>query len=288
MNPKLECVRKLLVYLPLLLLALVCVNATGQSVQVNFANPVVTTANSTPAAGVWYIDRFAPCGFSSPDIAPDGTRNTLEESICTAAFQTPTPSFYDTQGRDYLLIANTYSMSIQLYVPSSWQNENARMAGFWGAAVDSSGNIGDYPIIEFQGPITSELPGPGYYSNGGVAGFYGWNNAANSGNGGWDYIGLPPGFRYNSWVKLTITLVPGVGFEYSVADPWSRHGVSISSPTSAAPSDPDSALSAVLLQGYNYDMNYNIFWNNFTMSSSSLTCSVRFGPSRGPGRHRPW
>ncbi len=273
------------VYLALVAIALAASTAGAQSVQVNFATPVVTTTNSTLASGVWFIDRYAPGAFASPEIAPDGTRNTLEESIYASGYQPyPAGAFSNTQGRGYELIANAYSMSIELYVPSSWQSENERLAGFWGVAVDSSGSVGDYPIIEFQGPITSDLQGPGYYPNGGVAGFYGWNNTANGGSGGWDYIGLPPGFKYNSWVELTITMVPGVGFIYSVSSPLSGHGVSINSPAADL---TDTALFEVILEGYNYDNSYNIFWNRLTMSSSSLTCSTKIKAPKGPGSHRP-
>lgn len=207
--------------------------------------------------------------------------NTLEESIYASGFQPyPSEKFYNTQGRGYQAIANAYSMSILLYVPSSWGTTNARMAGFWGVAVDTTGNVGDYPIIEFQGPITSEVPGASYYPNNGVAGFYGWNNVT----GGYDYIGLPPGFKYNSWVRLTFTIVPGSGFLYAVTDPYSRRGVSITSPASDS---TDAALSEVILEGYNYNTSYNIFWNNLTMSSSSLTCSTGVRAPRGFGNHRP-
>ena len=262
-------------------IALIASTAGAQSVKVNFATPVVTTNNSTPAQGVWFIDRFPPGAFASPEIAPDGTRNTLEESIYASGHQSyPGSAFFNTQGRDYELIANTYSMSIDLYVPSSWQTSNERLAGFWGVSNDSTGAVGDYPILEFQGPITSAQSGPGYYPNGGVAGFYGWNNVTST----FDYIGLPSGFKYNSWVKLTITLVPGVGFTYSVNDPIFRHGVSVNSPASDL---TDVSLNEVILEGYNYNASYNIFWNNLTMSSSSLSCSTPpkfpFGPGFGFG-----
>jgi hypothetical protein len=264
--------------LPVPLLAVTPLAASSQSIQVNFATPLVLSTSATP--GSWYADRIAPGAFASQQIATDGKRNTLEESIYTSGFQTPTPSFYDTQGRDYDLVDNTYSVSIELYVPASWGTENARMAGFWTTAVDATSVIGDYPIIEFQGPTTSDLGGPGYYPNGGVAGFYGFNNATAS----FDYIGLPPDFHYDSWVRLNITLIPGVGFQYSVTDPMSRHGVSISSPLV---NSTDAALGAVLLQGYNYDQNYNIFWNDLTMTSSSLACSVKFKRPFGHDRdHR--
>ena len=280
MNLKLRTLQKLAPLPMIMLLAFVPLSLAAQGVKVNFATPVVLAPTETP--GAWYVDRFAPGAFASQQIAPDGTRNTLEESIYPSGYQAP-DSFYNTQGRDYDLIAGTYSLTIQLYVPSAWATENARMAGFWATAIDTTNALGDYPIIEFQGPITSDLGGPGYEPNNGVPGFYGWNNVT----GAFDFIGLPPGFHYNSWVQLTITVIPGVGFQYSVHDPESRHGVSIASPFGDT---ADATLGEVLLQGYNYDASYNIFWNNLTMSSPSLACSV--GPSNHHGHrdggHRPW
>ncbi len=259
------------------MLALAAAATAGQSIQVNFAAPVVTATTAAP--GVWFIDRYPTCVFTSPVTAPDGIRNTLEESICASGVQ-ETP-FYNTQGRGYFLVAKTYSTSIELYVPSSWRNENARLAGFWGIAVDSSGNVEDYPIIEFQGPITSQpSEGPSYYPNGGVAGFYGWNDTTDA----WEYIGLPPGFTYDSWVKLTITMIPGIGFEYSVENPTSRRGLSISSPASDL---NDVALHEVILEGYNYGANQNIFWNDLTMSFSSSTRSILSGTPNFMREHQP-
>jgi hypothetical protein len=193
--------------------------AGPQPIAFNFATPIATAATETP--GTWYTDRFAPCLFSSMETAPDGTRNTLEESICASALQPQQPGadpgFFNTQGRKYDLVANTTTMSIKVYVPSSWGTTPGRFAGFWGTAANSTGVVGnDYPIIEFQGPTPSTpvLTGAAFYPNGGVAGFYGWNNNGNGGNGAWVYIGLPPGFQYNSWVTLTMTTVPGSGYEY--------------------------------------------------------------------------
>ena len=173
MNLKLPKLQKLAPLLMLLPLAVAPLSVAAQGVKVNFATPLVLAPTETP--GAWYVDRFAPGAFASQQIAPDGTRNTLEESIYTSGYQAP-DSFYNTQGRDYDLIPGTYSLTIQLYVPSAWATENARMAGFWATAIDTTNQLGDYPIIEFQGPITSDLGGPGYEPNGGTPGFYGWNN----------------------------------------------------------------------------------------------------------------
>jgi hypothetical protein len=141
-----------------------------------------------------------------------------------------------------------------------------RLAGFWATAVNSTYVVGnDYPIVEFQGPITSELPGPGYYPNGGVAGFYGWDNTANGGNGGWDYIGLPANFKYNSYVLLTMSLSNGQ-FTYSVANSAGADGVSITSPLY----DPTEAfIGNVILEGYNYNAPNSIKWKTLKASFNS-------------------
>ena len=95
---------------------------------------------------------------------------------------------------------------------------------------------------------------------------------ANGGNGGWDYIGLPPGFQYNSWVTLTITTVPGTGYEYKVTDANSRRGVSIQSPFYDS---TETSISNVILEAYNYGASYNVFWNNLSFVSSSFQCSPK-------------
>jgi hypothetical protein len=243
--------------------------AGPQSIEFNFSTPLSIANTTADSPGSWYQDRYPPCLFSSMETAPDGTKNTLEEGICASNFQSPAPSFFNTQGRKYDLVANTTSISIDLYVPSSWATLPQREAGAWGTMVDSGGNTGDYPIVDFQGPITASSPeGPGFYPNGGVAGFYGWDNTTSN----FTYIGLPPGFQYDSWVTITETLKPGVGFEYKVTDARSHRGVSIQSPLSDT---TDTAFSNEILEGYNYGTSYDIFWNNFSFVSSSFQCSPK-------------
>lgn len=160
-------------------------------------------------------------------------------------------------------------MTISLYVPAAWATLNGRAAGFWGSVFDptSAVNASDYPIIEFEGPTTSDPPnGPGYRPNGvpgvGAAGFYGWNNVTAQ----FEFIGLPAGFTYNSFVQLTYTLKPGIGFLYTVGNP-SAGGVSILSPLS----DPlNSYVGNTILQGYNYGADYNIFWGGSAAAAPAI------------------
>ncbi len=251
-------------YLLVSLLALIPAAAAGQTLEFNFINPVQLAATETP--GAWYPDRHPPCGFAAQQTAPNHTVNVLQESICASDYQTPTPSFYNTQGRKYDVFANTYSASILLYVPKSWSKTNRRLAGFWATASDSGNTLGnDYPIIEFQGPITSDAGGPGYYPNGGVAGFYGWNNATSL----FTYIGFPPGFKYDNWVELTITVVPGKGFVYTVTALNSPTGVSLKSPFYDS---TETTLANVILEAYNYDNSYSVYWDDFSFSFTSLVC----------------
>ena len=247
-----------------------------QAVEFDFTTPVVTSQSEAP--GVWYTDRFPPCGFVSPVTAPDGTKNTLEESICTSSFQSPAPSFFNTQGRKYDLAANTHSLSINLYVPAAWATTPERLAGFWATGENSAGVAGnDYPIIEFQGPVTAtSAEGPGNYPNSG-AGFYGWDNTANSGNGGFTYIGLPPGFQYNTWVTLTMTTVAGTGYEYTVRNPSNQRAVSI---RTAFYDTTEVSMTNVILEAFNYDKNYSVYWNDLTFTSTSFTCAAK--PSSQP------
>jgi hypothetical protein len=236
------------------LLALIPTAAFAQTLGFDFSvSPQISATGEAPLQ--WYTDRYAPCSFSA-------ARAVLTESVCASGFQTPTPSFYNTQGNKFDLLAGTNSVSIELYVPESWELLNARVAGFWATAVNSGYVVGnDYPIIEFQGPIVSEVAGPSYYPNGGVAGFYGWDNTTNS----FTYIGLPQGFRYNTWVKLTMALNNGQ-FTYTVSNVAGTESVSINSPLYDS---TESFLGNVILEAYNYDAPYSIEWKLLKFSFNS-------------------
>jgi len=241
-------VRALLTYS--LLFSLAALPLAAQSATFDFSQPVVLSGSQAP--GTWYTDRFAPHGFVSQQPAPDGAQNTLKESIAASDLQPGPGNFYDTQGRKFDMPPNTLSVTIALYVPSAWKTENARKAGFWLTAFDSTNSVSSYPIIEFQGDITSApLNGPTAQINGGVPGFYGWQVTT----GGYTFIGLPAGFTYDSWVQLTITLVPGTGFVYTVGD-LANGGVSLT-----VPGNSDVYVGNTILQGYNYGANYDIFWD---------------------------
>lgn len=220
--------------------------SSAAAVQANqtfdFSTPVVTGATQSP--GVWYTDRYAPAGFSSPVSFDGGDR--LQQSISAAdgASSRPGPfssAFYNTQGRKYDLEAATVKMSIDLYVPAAWQSTNARMAGFWGTGVDNTDAVSSYPILEF----TSDSATPR---------FRGWEA-----DGSWIDLGLPTGFAYNTWQTLEITKLPSGEFNYAVGD---------KSATTLLMGPATTEIANVILQGHNSQngVTYDIHWDNLATS----------------------
>lgn len=209
----------------------------------DFSSPVTTSA--TPAPGTWYTDRYAPAGFTSPVNFMGGDR-LLEQinasdglSSRPAAYQT---TFYNTQGRQYQLISGTTYMEISLYIPSDWATSNKRMAGLWGIASDAGNAVSGYPIVEFT-------------SDGNNPRFRGYNN------GTYIDMGLPTGSTYNSWVKLSIELLPSGEFRYTAGD---------KTITTDAFGAGSTQIANVILEGYNYDpanpnngVTYDIYWDDF-------------------------
>lgn len=226
------------------LLSVVCLS-TAAAVQADqtfdFNTPVVTGATQAP--GVWYTDRYAPAGFSSPDFF-DGD-NRLLQSISAADSADSRPpayssAFYNTQGRKYDLEAATVKMSIDLYIPAAWATTGARMAGFWGTAVDAVNAVTAYPIVEFT-------------SDAGTPRFRAWDN------GVWADMGLPTGFAYDAWQTLGIESLPSGEFKYTVGDLTMTAGVG----------DIGSVeIDNVILQGHNSQagVTYDIHWDNLSTS----------------------
>ncbi|NVO21626.1 MAG: hypothetical protein HXX13_18135, partial [Bacteroidetes bacterium] len=208
-------------------------------------NTAVTTG-ATPAPGVWYTDRYAPAGFTSPVVF--GGDNRLMHSINAADYQGNT--FYKTQGRGYDVGAATNEMEIKLFIPSDWATTNRRMAGFWGVAVDATNSVSGYPIVEFA-------------SDGGVPRFQAWEDG---GAGSWVSMGLPAGFTYNTWVTLKIRLLPSGQFLVSAG--------SLNYVTTTFTPGASVRLKSTILQGYNYDpvnnagVTYDIYWDDFTYNDT--------------------
>ena len=213
------------------------------------------TLSATEAPGVWYTDRFAPAGFARAVFDGD---NRLKQSIDASACSSCrggglSSSFYDTQGRKFDLPAGATSMSIQMYVPSSWATSGKRMAGFWGTSFNNSNEITNFPIIEFtDSPDGSGTPR-----------FRGWDESGNAGAGVWIDMGLPTGFAYDTWYTLNIQLTGGT-FKYTVGDL-----------TLSVAADADVSGTAfignTILQGHNSALGrtYDIYWDNLTTNSTA-------------------
>ncbi|MFZ4399617.1 MAG: right-handed parallel beta-helix repeat-containing protein [Bacteroidales bacterium] len=211
--------------------------------QLSFVNKfdAAVTLGATPANGVWYTDRYAPYGFTSP-VSFDGG-NRLMESINASDYQ-GAGSFYNTQGRAYDVGNSTNAMEIKLYVPSAWELTNKRLAGFWGVAVDASNAVSGYPIVEFT-------------TDGNNPRFRVWESG---GTGGWYDLGLPQGFVFNSWVTLKIRLLPTGEFLLSAG--------SLNYVTHTSVPDASVRLKSVILQGYNSATSYDIYWDNFVYNNT--------------------
>lgn len=208
------------------------------------------TLSATPAAGVWFTDRYAPAGFAS-QVNFNGNKR-LKETIAASdglnsrppAFQFP---FYNTQGRSYELANGSQYMDINLYIPADWASTNRRMAGFWGVAYDVNGDVSGYPIIEFC-------------SDGGNPRFRGWDDV-----NGWVNMGLPASFSYNSWVKLQIELLASGEFKFTVGN--------LQMTTTANAAYGSKRIGNVILQGHNTTdgVNYDIYWDNL-FNSCYIPC----------------
>ncbi|MDP3747098.1 MAG: PEPxxWA-CTERM sorting domain-containing protein [Phenylobacterium sp.] len=197
----------------------------------DFDGPVLT--GPTQAPDTWYTDRYAPAGFDS-GVAFDG-RQVLEVDISAADGASNRPgaysgSFYDTQGRKLDLADGTTSMSIELYIDSTWASESRRMAGFWGTAFDGADALSSYPIISFHGSD----------------GFQGWNGAS------YVTFGVPTGFAYGTWATLNISL-QGDNWLYQVGDK-----------TLLVDANGSTELGNVILQAHNTSQgaNYSVRWDN--------------------------
>jgi hypothetical protein len=208
----------------------------------DFNSPVVTGSSQAP--GVWYTDRYAPAGFASP-VFFDGD-NRLLHSISAADGADNRPgsfsgAFYNTQGRKYDLEAATVKMSIDLYIPADWATTGARMAGFWGTAVDATDAVSAYPIVEF----TSDAATPRFRA---------WEA-----NGTWIDMGLPSGFAYDSWQTLEIAKLASGEFKYTVGD-------LTATTTMMGPASVE--IANVILQGHNSQagVSYDIHWDNLSTS----------------------
>ncbi len=203
-----------------------------------YSNFNSVNVSSTNVDGAWYVDRYAPNGFSSSNF---GGNNVLLHSINATDSALTRPSsyssaFYNTQGRKFNTDGAT-EFTIQLYIPSSWASTTARLAGIWGVGFDETNSISSYPILEF-----ATIDG---YAQFRIYDFM---------LGQYINIGLPSGFAYDQWYTLNIKLDTSTNtFVFSVND---------LSYTFTA--NDTKSMDEIILQGYNTTTGttYNIYWDN--------------------------
>jgi hypothetical protein len=236
------------------------------AVSVNITDAGSSTANSsvtsigasvvlspTQAPGSWYPDRYAPAGFTADQTA-GGRTGVLDEFISAGDQNGSRPTgynsgFYDFQGRKYDLASNTTYLAVDLYVPASWssliqQDPNGNpahwgsLASLWATGTDGS----NYAIISFNNRAGS-----------GNGGFQVFDNA-----NGWTNV---PGFTgADQWYTIGFAVRAG-GIDYFV------NGQLVYTDTGAAGT---TALSNVMLQGYNGGNDYDIYWQNLRNTKATV------------------
>src|SRR6056297_2071998 len=212
-------------------------NATVITQQSFDADP---TLSATQAPGSWYVDRFAPAGFSSEVFMGD---NRLAHDITQSDGADNRPSsfsgtFYNTQGRKYDT-AGANRISIDLYVDAAFQ-AGGRLGGFWGTAFNASNAISFYPIIDYFGSQA-----------GGAAGVQYWDGA------GWVSAGTPSGLAFDAFNTLARGLEAGADQFEHMANGDMIGTVSANGSTQ---------IGNTILQNYNTQagIDRTLYWDNFS------------------------
>lgn len=198
------------------------------------------TLSETQAAGSWYVDRYAPAGFSSEEFMGD-KRLAHEITAADGADNRPSSfssTFYNTQGRKYDT-GGADRISIDLYFDAAFET-GGRLGGFWGTAFDAADAIAAYPIIDYFGTGTGK-----------AAGFRYWDGAA------FVFAGTPSGFAWDAFNTLTIELDRAAEqFEYLV------NGEAIG----ASGANGATRIGNVILQNYNSQAGTDrtLYWDDFS------------------------
>jgi len=233
--------RSRLVTVALLVAVMVLAGAStafAVSIDTFATRPVVAAAE---APNTWYVDRFKPAVFDSTWFN-GGYR--LRLGIAASDFQ-GLGNFAATQGRKYDLPAGTTMTQGDLYVGPDWNGAVARRSDLWATAVDAQGATCGYPMIGFLNNPTAFSGTPAY------TGFRCWDN------NGWHNVAPAGGVVFGKWYTLK-TVMSATKVDYYI------DGQVVYTSTFA--SDPDMATAVqyhdVMLQGYNFNSSYDIYWDN--------------------------
>ncbi len=237
-------------------------------------NPVIT-GDQTAVPNAWFWDRYRPDHFDSEVFLGD---NRLHIGIssndgfgpnATGGGRPPAyaSTFYNTQGRQYLL-GNGYYTSIKgkLYVGSDWST-NRRRSDIWGVAVNGANSVVGYPIIGIANIDASTI----------VCRVFTQDTDQNPNtplDGGWVDVSasVPGGLTTNRWYSLEVRLKPGV-YEFLVDG---KLVFSDQFTYSVLQTNQAVAFGAMIMQAYNFNDptlapinqsfqdSYDVYWDDVT------------------------
>lgn len=236
-------------FLPLVV-SMALVSACGAQENISFSgSPTI----GSEAVGTWWqqSNKTAPSSFTYAAGPIQGVSNVLVEGI-SGSPNTATPGLNNVgYTYDAPATATTLTVSASVYIPASASAAGASSyAGIWGGlAAAPGGNRTETPLLEFEGPVsptgTAQTPG-----------FYGFNNATGL------YVpvvGLPAADATSGgWFKLTVSISPALGAEYTVTDGTNNLGSAWVPFFNTA----SSTIRDVTLMGYitKASTNYTIDW----------------------------
>lgn len=116
----------------------------------SFDDPLMLGASQ--AAGVWYPDRYAPDSFESFDLSGENVLRIGIDPSDGAQNRPPqyveAMGFYNTQGRQYDLPAETVQITAMIYFPETWEGATTRRrSDLWAIANNESAELAFIPII---------------------------------------------------------------------------------------------------------------------------------------------
>jgi PEP-CTERM motif len=212
-----------------------------------FASSLMPDLSLAPAG--WSVDRYAPSSFSNLGTV-NGQNNVLGIGIDSSGDLANRPSayqytFYNTQGENHSISGGSGdSVAVLLYVPELWSNPTNGdvRTDLWVNTANA-----DYGILGFTNFGTNNRVG--------VAGgtFQYWND----GIGTWTAVSAP--VMYGQWNSFDIKYT-GSTYDYWV------NGVSVGTTSLVT---PDSALTQVLLEAYNYnDRTFGATYGNLGVTNN--------------------
>ncbi|MEY4674813.1 MAG: hypothetical protein RL148_2597 [Planctomycetota bacterium] len=207
-----------------------------------------TTTTTNPIAN-WLPNIFRPAIFQ---VALQGTNYVVRHGVNAADYDpTPTSNEADTNNQGMRLpvnlVGNAQAVSIQMYVPSTWQGQ-LHNAGLWAEGLVQDGSQ----------LVTWSLPKLVYLDDGdGVPGIYGLDDNLGT------YVPLLTGsqFQYDRYHQLTIVLRDGLITYFVNGRPIYKY-----LDAEFRPGLRSTKMGAAILSTYNFGTSHELFWDNFYAS----------------------